>query len=62
MYQAKDYNYLLGLKGFSDLALTTHFTLYVGYVKNTNSILENFRNGNLAHDSIEGSEVKRRLG
>lgn len=62
MYTAKNYTHLLGLNGFSDNALNTHFALYEGYVKNTNSILENFRNGNLTHDSIEGSEVKRRLG
>ncbi len=62
MYQAKNYTYLLGLEGFSDKALTMHFTLYGGYVKNTNSILEKFKSGSLLHDSIEGAEVKRRLG
>lgn len=62
MYTPKDYKYLLGLPGFSDEVLNTHFTLYEGYVKNTNSILESFRSGDLEHGSIEGSEVKRRLG
>ncbi len=62
MYIARNFEYLFGIKGFSDNSLNTHFTLYEGYVKNTNSILENFRNGNLTHDSIEGAEVKRRLG
>jgi len=62
MYTPKDYKYLLGLPGFSDNSLNTHFTLYEGYVKNTNSILEKFRDGILEHGTIEGAEVKRRLG
>lgn len=62
MYTAKNYTHLLGLNGFSDNALNTHFALYEGYVKNTNSILESFRNGSLSHNSIEGNEVKRRFG
>lgn len=62
MYTPKDYKYLLGLEGFSDNALNTHFTLYEGYVKNINSILEKFRTKVLVQDSIEGAEVKRRLG
>ena len=62
MYKAKDFKYLLGLEGFSDNALNMHFTLYEGYVNNINSILEGFRNGSILHGSIEGAEVKRRLG
>lgn len=62
MYNIKNYENLLGMDGFSDKALNTHWTLYAGYVKNINSILEKFSNGSLTHDSIEGGEVKRRLG
>jgi Fe-Mn family superoxide dismutase len=38
-YHKKDYSYLLGkLSGISDPLLEMHFTLYSGYVKNTNSL------------------------
>lgn len=62
MYTAKNYEYLLGLKGFSDEALKTHFTLYGGYVKNINSILEKLQNGNIERNSLEASELERRMG
>ncbi|MCB1181669.1 MAG: superoxide dismutase [Chlamydiia bacterium] len=39
-YAAKDFSTLLGMEGFSDYTLNTHFTLYKGYVKNTNLLLE----------------------
>src|SRR5271170_4451411 len=38
-YQPKDYSHLLGMKGFSKEALVLHFTLYQGYVKNTNLLV-----------------------
>ena len=38
--QAKDYNRLLGMEGFSDTLLKNHFTLYQGYVTNTNKLME----------------------
>lgn len=62
MYTPKDYKNLLGLKGFSDNALNIHFTLYEGYVKNINSILEKFQNGSIERNSIEASEIERRMG
>jgi Fe-Mn family superoxide dismutase len=39
-FQARNYQNLLGMKGFSDKALTQHFTLYEGYVKNANALNE----------------------
>jgi len=63
-YQAKDYTYLLGMKGFSDQLLKNHFTLYQGYVKNTNKIME-MLDRMLAEDraeTIEFAELKRRMG
>ena len=39
-YTAKDFSYLLGMKGFSDTLLKNHFTLYQGYVTNTNKVLD----------------------
>ena len=39
-YPAKDYSNLIGMEGFSETLLNNHFTLYQGYVNNTNKILE----------------------
>ncbi len=61
MYTAKDYSNLIGIKGFSDNALNIHFTLYEGYVKNVNSILEKLRSEGLDKNSIEAAEMRRRL-
>jgi Fe-Mn family superoxide dismutase len=45
VYQAKNFDHLLGTPGFSDQLLKNHFTLYQGYV--TNSNLFNFLNQNI---------------
>ena len=37
-YNAKDYNRLIGMEGFSDTLLKNHFTLYQGYVTNANKL------------------------
>ncbi len=64
MYIAKDYSHLLGTSGFSDALLTNHFTLYEGYVKNTNGLIEKL--GVLAKEgkfaTPEYFEYKRRFG
>lgn len=63
MYQAKDFSSLLGLAGFSDTLLNNHFTLYQGYVKNTNTLQEKL-SSLLASDqaaSPEFAEFKRRF-
>ncbi len=39
-YQAKDYSQLIGMTGFSKTLLENHFTLYQGYVTNTNKLLD----------------------
>jgi Fe-Mn family superoxide dismutase len=39
-YEAKNYDQLLGTAGFSDTLLNNHFTLYKGYVTNTNKVAE----------------------
>ncbi len=63
-YTTKDYSNLLGMKGFSDTLLNNHFTLYQGYVANTNKILDTL--AAMARDGRTGtpehSELKRRLG
>ncbi len=54
----------MGLKGFSDNALKTHFALYQGYVNNTNKLrdeLHELANGGKL-DSVQHAELKRRLG
>jgi superoxide dismutase len=39
-YTAKDYGKLMGITGFSETLLKNHFTLYQGYVTNTNKLLD----------------------
>ncbi len=63
-YTAKDYAKLLGMAGFSDTLLKNHFTLYQGYVTNTNKVLDALaallKDGKTA--TPEFAELKRRLG
>ena len=63
-YNAKDYNRLIGMEGFSDTLLKNHFTLYQGYVTNTNKLLEIL--GQMLKEGKVGTpeygESKRRLG
>jgi len=58
-YTIKKYDHLIGTAGFSDDLLTDHFSLYEGYVKNTNTVIEKM--GSLEAGSSELSEVKRRF-
>jgi len=39
-YSARDYGNLIGMKGFSETLLKNHFTLYQGYVTNTNKLTD----------------------
>jgi Fe-Mn family superoxide dismutase len=63
-YTAKDYNKLLGMGGFSDTLLKNHFTLYQGYVTNTNKLTEIL--GQMLKEGKTGTpefaELKRRFG
>ncbi|MEM1548641.1 MAG: Fe-Mn family superoxide dismutase [Thermoproteota archaeon] len=64
MYQPKNFEHLLGLKGFSDQLLKNHFTLYQGYVNNTNKLIESL-NALLKEGKTgtpEYAELKRRFG
>jgi Fe-Mn family superoxide dismutase len=63
-YTAKDYSNLIGMEGFSETLLKNHFTLYQGYVTNTNKLwdlmtamLKEGRAG-----TPEYAELKRRFG
>jgi Fe-Mn family superoxide dismutase len=64
MYQAKNYEQLIGIKGFSETLLKNHFTLYQGYVTNTNKLMEALvemhKGGKTA--TPEYAELKRRFG
>jgi Fe-Mn family superoxide dismutase len=57
-YEAKNYKRLLGLEGFSDNLLKNHFTLYQGYVTNTNNVLNLLKKSEV----YEYGELKRRFG
>ncbi len=63
-YAAKDYAKLVGMEGFSETLLKNHFTLYQGYVTNTNKVLDTLdqmaKDGKSA--TPEFAELKRRLG
>ena len=63
-YTAKDYSGLIGIEGFSETLLNNHFTLYQGYVTNTNKVLDSLATM-LKEDKVatpEYAELKRRLG
>ncbi len=63
-YTAKDYSKLIGMEGFSETLLKNHFTLYQGYVTNTNKVLE-ILDAMLKEGKTgipEFAELKRRLG
>ena len=63
-YTAKDYAKLIGMEGFSETLLNNHFTLYQGYVTNTNKVLD-LLDQMLKADKAgtpEFVELKRRLG
>jgi Fe-Mn family superoxide dismutase len=63
-YTAKEYGRLTGMEGFSQTLLNNHFTLYQGYVTNTNKVLDTLaamlKEGKVG--SPEYAELKRRLG
>jgi superoxide dismutase, Fe-Mn family len=63
-YTAQDYSALIGLPGFSETLLKNHFTLYQGYVTNTNKVLDTLdamlKDGKAG--TPEYAELKRRLG
>ena len=63
-YEPKNFDSLLGTAGFSDTLLKNHFTLYQGYVKNTNTLITSLakltEEGKLAIP--EYAEMKRRFG
>jgi Fe-Mn family superoxide dismutase len=63
-YTAKDYGSLIGMAGFSETLLKNHFTLYNGYVTNTNKLMDMLaamvKDGKIG--TPEYAELKRRMG
>lgn len=63
-YNVKDYSRLIGMQGFSEALLKNHFTLYQGYVTNTNKVLDTL--SQMLKDGKTGTpefaELKRRQG
>ena len=64
MFEPKSFDHLIGTPGFSETMLKNHFTLYQGYVKNTNTLVDTLatfaREGKTA--APEYAELKRRFG
>lgn len=63
-YQVRNFDSILGMEGFSDTLLKNHFTLYQGYVTNTNKVydllVEMHKAGKTS--APEYAELKRRFG
>ena len=60
MYEAKNFERLLGIEGFSDVLLRNHFTLYEGYVSNVNKVSEFLKTSEVGVPPW--NELKRRFG
>lgn len=60
MYEAKNFDNLLGTAGFSDAMLKNHFTLYQGYVTNTNKLIDELKT--TQPGTPQYNEMKRRFG
>jgi Fe-Mn family superoxide dismutase len=63
-YLPKNYDSLVGMQGFSDTLLKNHFTLYQGYVTNTNKVHDLLVEMHKAGKSSapDFAELKRRFG
>ncbi len=56
-YEQKNFDHLLGMKGFSDTMLKNHFTLYGGYVTNTNTLLKKMNE--IRIERLEGNDGRK---
>jgi Fe-Mn family superoxide dismutase len=63
VYEPKNFEHLIGMKGFSEQLLKNHFALYQGYVVNTNKLIEALnlalKEGKIG--TIEYYEIKSRF-
>lgn len=64
MYEAKKFDHLIGMPGFSEQLLKNHFKLYQGYVKNTSALVDKLEglSREKKADTLEFAELQRRLG
>ena len=62
VYTPKDFSNLIGMEGFSETLLRNHFTLYQGYVNNTNKLHELLSSKAKDAANPEYAELKRRFG
>ncbi|MEK7623220.1 MAG: superoxide dismutase [Patescibacteria group bacterium] len=64
LFEPQNFDHLIGTQGFSDTLMKNHFTLYQGYVTNTNKLTDAFKKfrdeGTLANP--EAAELRRRFG
>jgi Fe-Mn family superoxide dismutase len=63
-YEAQDFSKIIGMQGFSETLLKNHFSLYQGYVKNINKLLEETAQlwSTNKTDTPAYAEIKRRFG
>ncbi|HII38800.1 TPA: superoxide dismutase [Candidatus Micrarchaeota archaeon] len=63
-FEPTKFEHLLGTPGFSDQILKNHFTLYQGYVANTNKLVEKIiaLSDSKQTATLEFAELKHRLG
>ena len=59
-YKAQDFSRLLGTEGMSDTLLNNHFTLYQGYVAQTNKLISEMKTKEVG--TPEFNELHRRFG
>jgi Fe-Mn family superoxide dismutase len=58
MYQAKQFKAIRELNGISERTMTEHYTLYEGYVKKWNEIVEKLRHADMASANQSYSEFR----
>lgn len=59
-YQAHDFSHLVGIEGMSDTLLNNHFTLYQGYVTQTNKLIKEMKTTEAG--TPQWNEIHRRFG
>src|SRR3990167_4759942 len=59
-YTAQNFDHLIGIKGLSEQLLKNHFTLYQGYVTNTNKLLDEL--AKTEKGTPQYAEMMRRFG
>jgi len=62
VYKPNDYKHLFGMNGFSNQILENHFTLYQGYVEQSNKLVDAFSKMDKNPKNSEFAEFRRRFG